>query len=298
MKLNSAVKVHVKRSYPKARKGRLVPAIVLAGLIMLCVAAFWQGLAVRHYTEAADKVASAVRLAVLADLHSTIYGDEQEELLQAIRREKPDIILLVGDIADDVVPHDGTKQLLSAIGTEYPCYYVTGNHEYWSDEIASIKEMIRSYGVTILEGDTEIVEIGGQKIRLCGVDDPEGFDRLSYMDNGLAEGWKKQFEACRAETGDSIYSVLLSHRPELTEQYWDSGFDLVVAGHSHGGQVRIPGILNGLLAPNQGWFPKYAGGRYQLGETVLIVSRGLSISRLPRIFNPPELVIVALEPAN
>ncbi|MDD4716337.1 MAG: metallophosphoesterase, partial [Oscillospiraceae bacterium] len=208
----------------------------------------------------------------------------------------PDLILLVGDIADDERPHDAMEQLLSMIGTEYPCYYVTGNHEYWSGEAAAIKEMIRSYGVIVLEGDTEIVQVGDQKVRLCGVDDPDGFRSTYRTDHDADESWQEQFEACKAELDDNIYSILMSHRPELVEEYQDSGFDLVVAGHAHGGQVRIPCILNGLYAPNQGFFPQYAGGRYELGETAMIVSRGLSKSRLPRIFNPPELVMINLEP--
>jgi len=112
----------------------------------------------------------------------------------------------------------------------------------------------------------------------------------------FAGNWQEQFDACKAEVGDGIYSILLSHRPELTEKYKDSGFDLVVAGHAHGGQVRIPGIINGLLAPNQGYFPKYAGGRYDMGETVMIVNRGLQKDSIPRVFNPPDLVIVSLKP--
>ncbi len=270
----------------------------MAVLAALLAAALWQGLTVRIYTETTDKVSSPIRIAVLADLHDSMYGDSQDVLIQAIREQKPDIILLVGDIADDEKPHDGTRQLLSAIGGNYPCYYVTGNHEYWSGEVDLIKDMIRSYSVTILEGDTEIIQVGHQKLRLCGVDDPDGFHCSTYADHKIAENWQEQFDACKAKTGDNIYSILLSHRPELAEKYRDSGFDLVLAGHAHGGQVRIPGILNGLYAPNQGFFPKYAGGRYELGETIMIVNRGLSKSRIPRVFNPPELVIVNLEPVK
>jgi predicted MPP superfamily phosphohydrolase len=234
-------------------------------------------------------------MAVLTDLHSTIYGEHQTELIKAIRAQNPDIILLVGDIADDEVPHDGTRQLLSVIGNEYPCYYVSGNHEYWSDEADAIKKMISSYGVTVLAGETRMIEINHQKLQIGGVDDPEGFKSTPVVD-GIPKGWMEQFENCRAETSKEAYSILLSHRPELAEHYRNSGFDLVLAGHSHGGQVRIPGLMNGLIAPNQGWFPKYAGACYQLGSTTMIVSRGLSRSRLPRIFNPPELVMVELMP--
>ncbi len=272
--------------------------IAAAVLAVLCVTALWQGLTVKVYTETTDKVSSPIRMVVLTDLHSTFFGYEQETLIKAIRKQKPDVILLVGDIADDETPHDGTKQLLSVIGTEYPCYYVSGNHEYWSGEVDLIKGMIRSYGVTVLEGDSKVIQIGNQKLRFCGVDDPERFSPKYFVDNGSAKSWQAQLDSCKAEAGDDTFSILLSHRPELTEKYRDSGFDLVLAGHAHGGQVRIPGLLNGLYAPNQGSFPKYAGGRYELGNTTMIVSRGLSKARIPRVFNPPELVVVNLEPMN
>lgn len=95
------------------------------------------------------------------------------------------------------------------------------------------------------------------------------------------------------------FTVLLAHRPELLAKYAQFPLDLVVSGHAHGGQVRIPGVLNGLYAPNQGWFPKLAGGAYAQGGTTLIVSRGLAVrTRLPRIFNRPEVVLVRCVPAE
>jgi predicted MPP superfamily phosphohydrolase len=280
----------------KKKKKYIIWGIIAAVFAVFCVAAFWQRLTVRIYTETTDKVSSSIRIVVLTDLHDSTYGKEQKTLIEEIQKQSPDLILLVGDIADDERAHNATEQLLSIIGAEYSCYYVTGNHEYWSGEIDTIKDMIRSYGVTILEGDTEIVHVGSQRIRLCGVDDPDGFRSTYPTDHGTAESWQEQFNACKTETGDGIYSILMSHRPELEKKYQNSGFDLAVAGHAHGGQFRIPGILNGFYAPNQGFFPKYAGGRYELGDTIMIVSRGLSKSRLPRIFNPPELVVVNLEP--
>lgn len=291
----TALEIKVKS---KHKKKALIWGIVAAAFVLFCVAAFWQGLTVRTYTEATEKVSASIRIAVLTDLHDSAYGKNEETLIAAIQKQDPDLILLVGDIADDERSHDATEQLLAAIGLEYPCYYVTGNHEYWSNDITAIEDMIRSYGVTVLRGDSDIIQVGGQSIRLCGVDDPDGFRSAYHIDHDAAENWQTQFDACQAQTGDDIYSILMSHRPELVDEYQSSGFDLVVAGHAHGGQFRIPAILNGFYAPNQGYFPKYAGGRYELGDTVMIVSRGLSKNRLPRIFNPPELVIVNIEPAN
>ena len=148
--------------------------------------------------------------------------------------------------------------------------------------------MIASYGVTVLEGETTELDVNGNVIQIAGVDDPDKFFDFSE--------WESQLEQVKEERKDDDFTILLSHRPELVQWYEESGFDLVAAGHAHGGQVRIPLILNGLFAPNQGWFPDYAGGMYPLGETTMVVSRGLCKNNLPRIWNPPEVVMVELVP--
>ena len=123
-------------------------------------------------------------------------------------------------------------------------------------------------------------------------------DKLHELEDRAHLGQKDTVKQLQALLDGERFSILLSHRPERVEDYAASGFDLVAAGHAHGGQVRIPGLLNGLLAPNQGLFPKYAGGLYDLGGTELAVSRGLSINPLlPRVFNPPEIVVVEILPA-
>ena len=266
--------------------------------ITLLIAAFQQSLTLRTYRIHTDKLDKKIRLMVITDLHSTIYGKEQSALINKIDESQPDVILLVGDIADDKVSHEGTNLLLTDISSRYPCYYVSGNHEIWSGQSDAIKNMIRSYGVTVLEGDTNLLTVNGQLLQIHGVDDPDQFVSYGTYDNVVPSDWTQQFNTCQSMTKDTVYDILLSHRPELTDFYTDSGFDLVLSGHAHGGQVRIPGILNGLYAPNQGLFPKYAGGLYELGATSLVVSRGLCKNNLPRIFNPPELVIVDLLPAK
>ena len=286
----------------KGRRRYFTGACMLLVLAVCFKAACSQELAIPYYIEISDKVAEPIRLAVLTDLHSTFYGEDQEELIGALYEQKPDAVLLVGDIADDQVSHEGTEVLLQAIGKQYPCFYVTGNHEYWSGEEKEIKKMIASYGVTVLEGAGSILRVGGQQIHICGVDDPDGYGQKHQHNPMAMAEWENQLMRCRQELDRRNYSVLMTHRPELVTYYTHTegedpaGFDLVVAGHAHGGQVRIPGLMNGLIAPNQGWFPEYAGGRYVLGDTVMIVSRGLCRNLLPRVFNRPELVMVEIWP--
>jgi len=196
-----------------------------------------------------------------------------------------------GDIADDVLPDSHVIDLLEGIAYKYPCYYVTGNHEFWSNRVNEQKDIFRSYGVTVLEGDCKDVIINGQHLSICGVDDP--YVGQDIFDNQLA--------TVASMINANQYSILLSHRPELFDRYVSCGFDLVLSGHAHGGQWRIPFILpNGLFAPNQGLFPKYTNGIYEKNSTKMLVSRGLSSGsiRIPRIFNAPELVVVLLAPLS
>ncbi len=267
--------------------------------MLFCVIAFWQGLTVREYNICSEKLNDSIKVVLITDLHSTFYGENQQKLVGKIDEYDPQVILLAGDIADDEVPHDGTKVLLSEIGRRYPCYYVTGNHEFWTDEIEAVKDMISSYGVKILSGESCVITVNGQTLLLAGVDDPAGLysDSEAYLPKEIApQQWIDQLNTvCKQNSGDS-FSVLLSHRPEHAELYSKSGFDLVVSGHAHGGQVRIPFIINGLYAPNQGLFPEYAGGLYDLGKTDMVVSRGLCLDEKPRVFNPPEIVFINIEP--
>jgi len=252
-----------------------------------------ENLAVRHDELRSDKIISPVKLAVITDLHSTFYGKKQEKLLCTVREEKTDAVLFIGDIVDDRMPMCGANRLFAGLGRHFPCYYVSGNHEFRSGKIDAIKKKIRRYGITVLEGDAARLRIGMQNILIAGVDDPAGFSKNNPY------GWQKQLQNCisaAAANGNDIYRILLCHRPERNEVYAASGFGLILCGHAHGGQVRIPYLLNGLYAPNQGLFPKYAGGCYELGQDVsMIVSRGLCRNELPRVFNLPELVIVELK---
>ena len=146
-------------------------------------------------------------------------------------------------------------------------------------------------GVTVLDQSCAVLEVRGQRISLCGVPDPYAMVYSGAPDTHV------QLARTRAQAEQGTFTMLMAHRPELIDLYAAAGFDLVVAGHAHGGQVRVPGLLNGLYAPNQGWFPAYAGGEYRVGDTKMIVSRGLAreSTRAPRVFNRPELVIVTLE---
>lgn len=268
----------------------IIGAVILA-LAVLCIFAFDSRLKIQRYSLSSDKLQGDVRIALITDLHACKYGENESELISAVEAEAPDLVLFGGDIFDDEMPYDNAEALISGIAGRYPCYYVSGNHEYWGNDIDNILGILESYGVTVLNGNGETVEINGRYINICGITDP---DIVRYADSDFSA--EKQLEGLRDIGENGYYTVLLSHRPELVELYEQYAFDLILCGHAHGGQWRIPGILNGLFAPNQGIFPKYAGGLYELGESTMIVSRGLAreTTGAPRIFNRPELVIIDL----
>ena len=227
-----------------------IPLILLAQVLFLWFA-FNQSLAVSRFTVVSDKIHSQVKLIQIADLHACDYGNGQRELLNAIDAEAPDAILLCGDIFDDKIPPGKAVEVIKDVSGKYPCYYVSGNHEFWSRKADEFKATLESYGVKVLEETSEILDINGERIRISGIDDPDT-DRYPSRSAPYAE----QIKRLSAETYLEMFTILLSHRPERIEELLPLHPDLVLSGHAHGGQIRIPFILeNGLWSPNQGFFP-------------------------------------------
>ena len=280
----------------KHRKKIILGAVVL--LVALLLWALDVRLAIRNYEVNSNKITSPVRLVLVTDLHSCKWGKDQQKLVDAVIEQQPDAVLLGGDIFDDKVPDTNAELFLKGIADLYPCYYVTGNHEYWSGQrdFAVKMEILERYHVTILNGESELLTVGGQSINICGVDDPDAY--MVADDPSAVVSFAEQLEQVSTQAQNGHFTVLLSHRPERFVDYVSNGFDLVLSGHAHGGQWRIPLLLNGLYSPNQGLFPQYAGGRYEQDGTIMVVSRGLAREStiVPRIFNRPELVVVDLMP--
>lgn len=224
------------------------------------------------------------KIAHISDLHNAEFGEGQSKLIEKIREADPDIIVITGDMIDsrrtDV---EKAVELVVGLGGEIPIYYVTGNHESRVSEYSELEEKLVENGVNVLRNKNQSIEIDGSYINIIGVDDPA----FGYSSDEM-------YDTITGLKGDS-YNILLSHRPELFGMYIQTGVDLVLSGHAHGGQVRIP-FIGGLAAPNQGFFPKYTEGLYENGGTSMIVSRGLGNSIIPlRVNDPPELVIIMLK---
>lgn len=271
--------------------GKTVLAVGALSLAALSLVACDERPLVRRYPVRSDRIRRPLRLLHISDLHSSPYGRGMQTLITATKALAPDLVLLTGDICDNRVPNENAFAYCRFLGEHYPCYYVCGNHEVYTGLLPSLKEKLRSFGITVLEGSGERLPLDGQSIDLYGIDDPYAFpDHKGRL-------WEDQLREGDAFRDPSHVSILLTHRPEQVSYYAETGFDLVLAGHAHGGQVMLPHLLNGLYAPHQGLFPAYAGGRFAIGEKqTMIVSRGLSKYVRPRVFNRPELVLITLLP--
>lgn len=271
-----------------------IPLIIILQAAILLFA-FNGSLSVSHYDVETDKIDSQVKLALVTDLHSCDYGDGQMELINAFNLERPNAILLCGDIFDDGLQPQNAIEFIKGISSKYPCYYVSGNHEFWSGQADDFKAILESNGIKVLEGTSEILEVNGEKIRISGIDDP---DTDKYKSRSIP--YTEQISQLSKELTDvNLFTILLSHRPERTPELLPLNPDLILSGHAHGGQWRLPLLLeNGLLSPDQGLFPKYTTSKYSFDNTTLLVSRGLareSTRVIPRIFNRPEIVIITLD---
>ena len=230
-------------------------------------------------------------IAQVSDLHNAEFGEGNSDLLALLSEVEPHVIVLTGDLID-------SRQTDIEIALEFaeqamqisPVYFISGNHEARMREYDDLKMGLVDAGVVVLENQQVQITKEGEHITLIGVDDPSF--RTDYL-FGDAESVIKQATADLQNETDS-FTILLSHRPELFDTYVDSGVDLVFSGHAHGGQFRIP-LVGGLVAPNQGFFPKYDAGQFNRENTTMIVSRGVGNSIIPvRFNNRPEIIVVTL----
>lgn len=236
---------------------------------------------------------SGYRIAHVSDLHNTEFGEDNVTLLQMLSESQPDIIVITGDLID--AQHTDIEIALSFTQEAMkiaPTYYVTGNHEASSSQYNTLKIGLKDAGVTVLEDGIIYLERGDDVIALLGLADPNFTikgDLFGETPAMVSTKLKNMLEQ------DNVYSVLLSHRPELFETYAACGVDLVLSGHAHGGQFRLP-FVGGLIAPDQGLFPKYDAGLYTDGNINMIVSRGLGNSVIPiRFNNRPEIILIELQ---
>lgn len=231
------------------------------------------------------------RIAHISDLHNESFGKDNEKLLSEIEELTPDVIVITGDIVDSYRTDAAVAEAFVSQAVKIaPVYYVTGNHEFRTGLAERLTASFESCGAKALCGKKLTLEKEGSAISFYGVDDPRASG--DYLTEYEAEVIADSLE--KLDKGEG-YSVLLSHRPEFFDMYSQYGFDLVLTGHAHGGQFRIP-FIGGVFAPGQGFFPEYDSGAYEKDGTTMVVSRGLGNSVIPlRVNNNPELILITLK---
>ena len=238
---------------------------------------------ITNYDIYTDKIDNEIKIVQVSDLHNKSFGIKQYKLINKIKKINPDLIVVTGDLIDaNHTDIDSSIAFIERALNYAQVYYVTGNHESWGlDSYNSLKIKMEKLGVIILDNKSIDVEIENNLIEILGVDDANMVNVKTELDN--------------LEYEDSTFNLLLTHRPELFSIYQNRNIDLVLTGHAHGGQFRIP-FIGGLIAPDQGFFPEYSEGMFESNNTKMIVSRGLGNSIIPiRINNNPELVVVNIK---
>ncbi len=284
-------KISKKRRKSACRRRRIIFGIIFLLLIALGIWIYSDNHSVdvsRISVKGAPSGFDGYKIAQISDLHNAEFGTDNSELVNILKQESPNIIVFTGDLLDARhTDYDVAENFLRQCTEIADCYFVTGNHEAkLGDGYKSFEGKMIALGVTVLRNGSVRIRSGIDAIRLIGVEDPSFIDAKSVDDSLNA--------TLETLTADD-YTILLAHRPEKIEQYAEWNIQLVLSGHAHGGQVRLPWI-GGLYAPGQGFLPKYTSGLYTVNETQMIVSRGLGNSAFPfRINNRPEVVIVTLE---
>ena len=288
---------------------------MLAAFLLVYRETRWPQLTVTEVGNPGDSGESIVILH-LADLHGQLFGKGQERIRNLIAGKQVDLVVLTGDLVDE---HTASMEPVSSLLTclpEAPTFFVPGNHDKISPVTRDLYASLSGYGVTVLDNRESALTKKNRRIAIVGLDDPY----LGTPDPGLLTG---------RTPGKGEISILLCHSPTLGERAAARfggtpgrpgngetgsrkgrsapvpvlelasrcGFDLVLAGHTHGGQVKIPG-LGAVFVPGQGFRPEYVEGVYRSGSTAMFITRGLGTSRLPvRLFSRPEVALIRWFPS-
>lgn len=288
---NENVEAEVRVKPKKKKRGRKVLAILLVIVVLAAIGSLTvlyqnRQLEKAFYQVQSNKVVDNIRIICLSDLHLREFGTGNKDLIDEIEKLSPDMIAIVGDMNMENQP-DNYRSIISLctnLKTIAPLYYALGNHEFdamlFKD--SDIFKDIKAAGINIMNNEMKTVTIKGTDIDVIALSQgPEQF-----------ELYGKQFFD-RAMRSDDNFKLLLNHYPEnFLGTLNEYEIDLALAGHVHGGQVRLP-LLGGLYAADQGLLPKLCDGYYEIDNSKLVISKGLGWSGIvPRINNKPEITVV------
>lgn len=279
----------------------VIMILAVAAIIFLWVMLYDSNRFVVQIHKVTDKrIRKRARAVVLADLHNKRYGRENVRLLEAIRAQKPDFILVAGDLitAKPGKSFQPAVQLLRELSQDYPIYYGNGNHEH------RLKLYPKTYGTMAQKLGQALGELGIEPLvnshivlaehglSIYGLE----IDKHFYLRFRIPHMPEDYMPHTLGKTQEGMYTVLLAHNPDYFPQYAAWGADLVLSGHVHGGVARIPFLDRGVISPGLLPFPKYDGGIFHEGKSTMVLSRGLGMHTIyVRLFNPAELWVVDFE---
>lgn len=280
---------------PKAKRKKLIIFAVLA-VVYLVILIWGYIMETVKYSVSSDKIDTPLRVVFISDLHNCFFGGtDQSALMEEIDKHSPDLVLFGGDVLDFAGGTKFSLEIMKQASEKYPCCYSPGNHEMLHDGYYEFRKDVQNMGVNVLEGGFVSFEINSQTINVFGAtDDTESVP--NYNNTFIT-----QLDSCIELSEEAEgYNIFLAHQPEIIDSYLDGNFDLILSGHAHGGQWRIPYILDqGLYAPDQGIRPDYTNGIYYYSDTTHIISKGLAkplrMIFIPRIFNRPEFTVIDVE---
>mgnify|MGYP005808676491 CR=1 FL=1 len=292
------------------KKRRVWKAVVVTAVLfaVYVLASLWVSenfLVVREYEVSAGNGGKELRIVVIGDLHDHEFGEDNERLVQKIAAQEPDLILMDGDILNADSPSAQVPAtLIRRLRETAPVYYALGNHEIAymeQDGVASARQLVEELtqaGAVVLDRAYADLEAAGIAVRIGGLYDYAfGPDKTTGEHKAL-DAPADTVEFLQAFQDTDRLKIMMSHRPDSfifgdASEVWD--VDLVVSAHDHGGQVVLP-FLGGMYGGDQGWFPTYIHGLYQIGRIQLFVTSGLGTNRelAPRFNNPPEIAVLKI----
>ena len=263
--------------------------IFVVAIISICsyeVYISYNNLTFTNYTINSNKVNDNINVTIISDLHENRFGEDNTDLIKKIEKQSPDIILVAGDMTnEDSTDIKLVTNLMKRLSEIAPVFYSLGNTEY--DNItkfnSDIINQLENVNVTVLDKEYEDIKIKNTTIRIGGM-----YDYAFALNGNNTYKFLCDFQ----DTNN--YKIMIAHRPDSfifgdASEVWD--IDLVVSGHTHGGQVRVP-LMGGLYVGDQGYFPMYDKGLFDLNKIKILISSGLGSGKqkIPRFNNVPEVV--------
>lgn len=233
----------------------------------------------------------SIRLVQLSDFHNTTFFPDNGIVINKIKHLEPDIIVITGDIIniwapDEKIVFSFIKNLIAIA----PVYFITGNHEYTYFKSNVFLEQMKSMPIHFLDNRASSITINNQTIHILGLSDyikesihnPEQFyaNHMASMINFQTE---------------TEFALVLVHRPKYVSTISSFNPDLILAGHTHGGQVSLP-FIGPLYLPEEGFFPQKIEKTFQSDNATVIVSNGLGNGQFPlRFLVNPEIILIELK---